>query len=151
MRVFRRRSKNALLAKSLQHGFPAFCLPKRKAPAGYAGANFHLMKLQIILQARSFLSPLFGSESQAALLSVAQSAFRLPSAVLPADSWTGWRVMPSPKSLILWAFSFNRCLFIKKILSHIASLCKVVLYEFITQRLQSIHLPCSLFYINLCS
>ena len=49
MRVFRRRSKNALLAKSLPHGFPAFCLPKRKAPAGYAGANFHLMKLQIYL------------------------------------------------------------------------------------------------------
>ena len=74
---FLRRSKSALLAKSLQQIFPAFCLPKRKAPADYAGANFHLMKLQIILQARSFLSPLFGSESQAALLSAAQSVFRL--------------------------------------------------------------------------
>ena len=86
---FLRRSKSALLAKSLQQSFLVFCLPKRKAPAGCAGANFHLMKLQIILQSRSFLSPLFGSESQAALLSAAQSVFRSRSAVLPAGSWTG--------------------------------------------------------------
>ena len=87
MRVFLRRSKNALLAKSLRQTFPSFCLPKKKAPAGCAGANFHLLKLQITLQARSFLSPLFGSESQAVLLSAAQSAFRLLQAALPADSW----------------------------------------------------------------
>ena len=30
MRVFRRRSKNALLAKSLQHGFPPFAFRKEK-------------------------------------------------------------------------------------------------------------------------
>ena len=151
MRVFRRRSKNALLAKSLQHGFPAFCLPKRKAPAGYAGANFHLMKLQIYLTGSlvSFTFVRVGIASSSLVRSAI--CFSIAASRSSGRFMDGWRVMPSPKSLILWAFSFNRCFFIKKILSHLASLCKVVLYEFITQRLQSIHLPCSLFYINLCS
>ena len=82
---FLRRSKNALLANSLQQSFLVFCLPKRKAPAGYAGAKFHLIKSQITLQARSFLSPLFGSESQEALLSAGRSVFRLRLAVLPVN------------------------------------------------------------------
>ena len=54
-----------------------FAFRKEKLLQATQEQTFILMKLQIILQVRSFLSPLFGSESQAALLSAAQSAFRL--------------------------------------------------------------------------
>lgn len=64
--------------------FPPLAFRKEKPLQAMQEQNFIFIKLQITLQARSFLSPLFGSESQEALLSAGQSAFRLQEAALPA-------------------------------------------------------------------
>lgn len=57
--------------------FPPFAFRKEKPLQAAQEQNFILWNYKFTLQARSFLSPLFGSESQAALLSAAQSVFRL--------------------------------------------------------------------------